>query len=64
MGTSLVEARDSYSGATGWGVGVERPEGGSEISPNSLASSQMWELGPGEGATQPSWAGGSRQLAS
>lgn len=29
MGTSLVEARDSYSGATGWGVGVERPEGGS-----------------------------------
>ena len=30
-------------------MGVERPEGGSEISPNSLASSQMWELGPGEG---------------
>lgn len=30
-------------------MGVEWPEGGSEISPNSLASSQMWELGPGEG---------------
>lgn len=56
MGTSLVEARDSYSGPQ-MGVGVSIARGGSEISPNSLGQQPHVGASSGRGATQPSWAG-------